>query len=185
MTTSTRRSRTLLRVRAGLALAAAGVLLAACGSSSKGASGSVGNVGTSPSTSTSSKAASGGGGGGVNLGGGSFCDKAKQASANVSSAAESLSTNTPDKIKTFEQNAIDELKALKDQAPQEIKGAIGTIADAETTLFNDLSAANFDFSKVSSQITTQFSAPAFTQAIQQVQSYLVTKCGLNPSAIPS
>jgi hypothetical protein len=187
MATYSNQPKTLYRVRIGLTLAATGVLLTACGSSSKTASG---GATTSPSPASSSKAvaskaASSSGSSSTNLGGGSFCDKAKTASANVSSAAEDLATSTPDKIKEFEGNALKELKTLKNSAPDQIKGSISVLVDAEQTLFNDLSAANFDFTKVSSQLASQFSTPQFTQATTNIDNYLESKCGINPSAEPT
>jgi hypothetical protein len=181
---------TLTRVRIGLALGVAGVVLAGCGGSSKTASTGAGTTSAAPSAATSStapasKAASGSGSSSTNLGGGSFCDKAKSVSAQVMSSAEDLATGTPDKIKAFEQNALNELKALQGQAPDEIKGSISTLVNAEQTLFNDLQAVNFDFSKVGTQIATQFSSPQFTQATTQIDNYLESKCGINPSADPT
>jgi hypothetical protein len=187
MATNTGPSGTFYRVRIGIGLAAAGALLAACGSSSKAASTGAGGLSTSASTSPSAAASSkdsgSPGSGSTDLGGGSFCDKARKASADEASAAASLASDAPDKIKSFEKNALTELKALKGQAPSEIKGPISTLVDAVSTLYNDLSAANFDSSKVSSQITSQFSSPQFTQAITQIDSYLESKCGINPSAV--
>jgi CO/xanthine dehydrogenase Mo-binding subunit len=185
MATNSGPSGILFRVRAGLALAAAGALLAACGSSSKGASGST-SVGASTTPSTSSSSSSGSSGSsGTNLGGGSFCDKARKASTDISSAANGLATDSPDKIKQFEQSALAEIKALEDSAPSEIKGAIGTLASAEQQLFDDLQSSNFDFTKVSSDVATLFSSQQFTQASQQIENYLVSKCGINPSAFAS
>lgn len=184
MATYTGLSGNHFRVRAGLALAAAGVLLAACGSSSKSASSGTTTSSTSPSAAASTSSGSSGSVS-TNLGSGSFCDKAKQASVNLTGAAAGLATDTPAKLKQFEENVLTELKALRDQAPAEIKGAVSTIVDAETTLFNDLQAANFDFTKVGADIQTQFSTPQFTEATKQLDSYLQSKCGINPSAVPS
>ena len=184
MATNTGPSGTLYRVRIGLALAATGVVLAACGSSSKAAS-TTGTVTTGPSTASTSKASSGSGKVNTDLGGGSFCDKAKQASANVTAAAGNLTSDTPEQLKTFEEGALSELKALRDQAPSEIKGPIGTVVDAEQKLVDNLQQNNFDFTKISSQLSTLFSTPQFTAAEGQLTSYLSAKCGIDPSAVSS
>ena len=185
MATNSGPSITILRVRAVLALAAAGAVLAACGSSSKGTA--AGTVSTAPSTSSapaSSSSKSSGSGGSVNLGGGSFCDKARKAETDVSSAAAKL-TSSPDQLKAFEENAQSELKKLADEAPPQLKGAVSTIADTENKLLDTLKAANFDFKKIDTSALTSFNTPQFTQAVQQVDTYLVTKCGLSPSDFPT
>jgi hypothetical protein len=186
MATNTGPSGTFFRVKAGLALAAAGVLLAACGSSSKGASGSAGTVSTAPSASSSSassKSASSGTGS-VNLGGGSFCDKARKAQTDAASAATKL-TDGPDAFKQLEENAQAELSQLESEAPSQIKGPVTTLVNAENQFFNALKAANFDVTKVDTSALTAFESPQVMQAIQQIDSYLVSSCGINPSAIPS
>lgn len=192
MATKTGSAGALYRVRIGVGLAAAGALLAACGSSSKGASTSgtvttgpsTAAASTTPSTTPSSSTSSSSGSGKVNtdLGGGSFCDKAKKASANFNDATDNITTDTPEQLKNFEQSALDELKALQSQAPSEIQAPIGTVVDAEQKLFADLQAANFDFTKISSEITTQFDTPEFTAAESKVTAYLAAKCGIDPSA---
>jgi hypothetical protein len=185
MATNSGSSSTSLRVRTILALAAAGTVLAACGSSSKGAStgAPAGTVSTAPSTSSSSSKSSGSTGS-TNLGGGSFCDKARKAQTDVASAATKL-TQTPDQLKAFEENAQAELSKLADEAQSEIKGAVSTIADTENKLLDTLKAANFDFKKIDTSSLSSFDTPQFTQAVQQVDTYLVTKCGLSPSDFPT
>jgi hypothetical protein len=185
MATKSGLSSNFLRVRAVLVLAAAGTVLAACGSSSKGAStgAPAGTVSTAPSTSSSSSKSSGSTGS-TNLGGGSFCDKARKAQTDVASAATKL-TQTPDQLKAFEENAQAELSKLADEAPSEIKGAVSTIADTENKLLDTLKAANFDFKKIDTSSLSSFDTPQFTQAVQQVDTYLVTKCGLSPSDFPT
>lgn len=183
MATQTSPSGTLLRVRAGLVLAAAGVLLAACGSSSKGAS-SGGTISTGPSTSTSTSAAAKGGGGSVNLGGGSFCDKARKAETDAASAASKL-TDGPDALKQLEENAQAELNKLVEVAPSEIKSPISTLVTAENQFFNAFKNANFDVSKIDPTQLQAFSTPQVMAAIDQIDNYLVKSCGINPTAIPS
>jgi hypothetical protein len=181
------RSSSFLRVRAVLALAAAGTVLAACGSSSKGTSTSApaGTLSTAPSTSSSSPASSKSSDSGkANLGGGSFCDKARTASADVESAASKL-TESPDQLKTFEEKAQSELSSLADSAPSDIKGAVSTLAGAENQLLNTLKAANYDFTKIDTSALTAFNTPQVTAAVQQIDTYLVTKCGLSPSDFPT
>jgi hypothetical protein len=186
MAMSTGHPSSLYRVRIGVTVAAAGILLAACGSSSKTASaGASTGSSAAPSAAASTKASKSGGSVSTNLGGGSFCDKAKTASANVGAAAEDLTTATPAKLKSFEQNALSELKALEGQAPSEIKGPITTLVDAESGLVNALQTANYDFTKLSPEFASQFSTPAFTAAVTKIDNYLETKCGINPSAEPT
>jgi hypothetical protein len=183
MATNTGPSGTLYRVRIGVALAAAGALLAACGSSSKAASTGT-TASTAPSAAASSKDSGSSGSGSTNLGGGSFCDKARKAETDAASAASKLSDG-PDAFKQLEENAQAELSKLEDEAPSQIKGPVTTLVNAEDQFFNALKAANFDVTKVSTTATSSFEAPQVTQAIQQIDSYLVTTCGINPSAIPS
>jgi hypothetical protein len=183
-------SGTLYRVRIGLALAATGALLAACGSSSKAASS--GTTGTTPSTAAStapsaaasSKDSGSSGKVSTDLGGGSFCDKARKAETDTASAATKL-TDGPDAFKQLEENAQAELSKLVVEAPSQIKGPVTTLVNAEDQFFNALKAADFDVTKVSTTATSSFDSPQVTQAIQQIDTYLVTKCGINPSAIPS
>jgi outer membrane PBP1 activator LpoA protein len=185
MATSIGHPSSLYRVRIGVTVAAAGILLAACGSSSKTSSaGTSTTTSTAPSTSASAQASKSSGSSktNLNLGGGSFCDKAKTASANVGAAAESITTDTPDKLKTFEQNALTELKALETQAPSEIKGPITTLVNTESGLVDALQTANYDFTKLNPDFATKFDTPQFTQAVTQIDNYLETKCGINPSA---
>jgi hypothetical protein len=188
MATNTSPSGTLYRVRAGLVLAAAGVLLAACGSSSKGTSGAAGTVSTAPSASSSSassKASSGSSGSGkVDLGGGSFCDKARKAETDAASAAGKL-TDGPDAFKQLEENAQAELSKLESEAPSQIKGPVTTLVNAENQFFTALKDANFDVTKVNTSALSSFSSPQVMQAIDQIDSYLQTTCGINPTAIPS
>ena len=174
-------SGTLHRVRIGLALAAAGALLAACGSSSKAASTGTGTTSTAPSSAASSKSGSGSV---PNLGGGSFCDKARKAQTDAASAA-TKATNGPDAFKQLEENAQAELSKLVDAAPSQIKGPVTTLVNAENQFFNALKAANFDVTKVSASVTSSFNSPQVMQAIDQIDSYLVSKCGINPTAVPS
>ena len=161
-------------------------MLAACGSSSKGTSTSApaGTVSTAPSTSSSPASSKSSGSKSADLGGGSFCDKARKASADVESAATKL-TESPDQLKSFEENAQAELAKLADEAPPQLKGAVSTIADTENKLLDTLKAANFDFKKIDTTALTSFNTPQFTQAVQQVDTYLVTKCGLSPSDFPT
>jgi hypothetical protein len=181
-------SSTFLRVRAVLALAAAGTVLAACGSSSKGASsantgtGTSSTASTSPTAAASTKASSGSGS--VNLGGGSFCDKARKAETDAASAATKV-TDGPDALKQLEENAHAELSQLADQAPSQIKGSVSTLVNAEDQFFNALQNANFDVTKVDTSALSSFNTPQVMQAIDQIDSYLVTKCGLSPSDFPT
>jgi hypothetical protein len=183
MATYTGPSGTLYRVRIGVALAAAGALLAACGSSSKAASTGT-TASTSPSAAASSKGSGSSGSGSTNLGGGSFCDKARKAETDAASAATKL-TDGPDAFKQLEENAQAELTKLVAEAPSQIKGPVTTLVNAEDQFFNALKAANFDVTKLSTTATSSFESPQVTQALQQIDSYLVTTCGINPSAIPS
>jgi hypothetical protein len=188
MATQTSPSGTLRRVRTGLALAAAGVLLAACGSSSKSAN-TGGSISTAPSTSSSASAsasskASSGGGGSVNLGGGSFCDKARKAETDAASAASKV-TDGPDALKQLEENAHSELTQLVNAAPSQIKAPVATLVSAENSFFDALSAANFDVTKVDVSKLDSFSTPQVMQAIDQIDSYLKGTCGINPSDSPS
>ncbi len=185
MATITGHSNVFFRVRAALALAAAGALLAACGGSSKGASSStpLGTVSTAPSAAATSKASSGSGSS-VNLGGGSFCDKARKAETDTAAAATKL-TDGPDAFKQLEENAQSELSKLVEAAPSQIKGPITTLVNAENQFFDALKAADFDVTKLSTSVTSSFDSPQVMQAIQQIDSYLVTTCGINPTAIPS
>ncbi len=176
-------SRAFVRIRTGLALAAAGVLLAACGSSSKGATGSVGSASSAPSTAASSSSSKGTGG--VNLGGGSFCDKIKTAVADESNALSTSSLSNPSSLKDLETKANAALQQLKDSAPAEIKGAVNLVAGAEEQIFTQLSNSNFDFTKVGPQLQGTFTSPQFLQATKQIETYLATKCGINPSAFPT
>jgi hypothetical protein len=159
------------------------VLLAACGSSSKSASTSTGTgASTAPAASTSTKGSSGSGN--INLGGGSFCDKARKAETDTASAATKL-TDGPDAFKQLEENAQAELSKLASEAPSQIKGAVTTLVNAEDQFFDALKAANFDVTKISTTAVSSFDSPQVMQATQQIDSYLVTACGINPSAIPS
>ena len=183
MATYTGPSGTLYRVRIGLALAAAGALLAACGSSSKSASTGT-TKSTSASTTPSASASTKSGSVSTNLGGGSFCDKARKAESDASSAASKV-TDGPDAFKQLEENAQAELSKLVDAAPSQIKGPVTTLVNAENQFFNALKAANFDVTKVSTSVTSSFNSPQVMQAIDQIDSYLVSKCGINPTAVPS
>ena len=168
-----------------MALAAAGALLAACGSSSKSASTGT-TSSTSPSTTPSAAASTKSGSGSVstNLGGGSFCDKARKAETDAASAASKLSDG-PDAFKQLEENAQSELSQLVKEAPSQIKGPVTTLVNAEDQFFNPLKAANYDVTKVSTTALSSFQSPQVTQAIGQIDSYLQGTCGINPSAIPS
>lgn len=180
MATKTGTSGIIFRVQAGLALAAAATVLAACGSSSKATTGSTGTTGTtSTAPSTSAKT-----GGSVNLGGGSFCDKARKAETDAASAAAKV-TDGPDALKQLEENAQSELNQLVNAAPSQIKAPVATLVDAENSFFNALKNANFDVSKVDTTALSSFSSPQVMQAITQIDNYLVSSCGINPSAIPS
>ncbi len=185
MATKSGTSGILPRVQAGLALAAAATLLAACGSSSKGASTgtTTGTASTAPSASTSTKSSSSGSGG-VNLGGGSFCDKARKAETDAAAAAAKV-TDGPDALKQLEENAQSELSQLVNAAPSQIKSPVATLVNAENSFFNALKNANFDATKLDTTALSAFDSPQVMQAIQQIDSYLVTSCGINPSAIPS
>jgi hypothetical protein len=183
MATNSGPSGTLYRVRVGVALAAAGALLAACGSSSKGASTGT-STGTSASTAPSTAASKASGSGSVNLGGGSFCDKARKAETDAASAAGKL-TDGPDAFKQLEENAQAELSQLVKEAPSQIKAPVTTLVNAEDQFFNALKTANFDVTKVDTTALSSFQSPQVMQAIDQIDSYLKGTCGINPSAIPS
>jgi hypothetical protein len=183
MATNTGTSGTLYRVRIGVGLAAAGALLAACGSSSKASStGAIATTSTSPSAATSSKPSSGKVS--PDLGGGSFCDKARKAETDAASAATKLEDG-PDAFKQLEENAQAELSKLESEAPSQIKGPITTLVNAEDSFFNAFKAANFDVTKVDTSALSSFNSPEVMKAIGQIDSYLVTTCGINPTAIPS
>ncbi len=186
MATNTGPSGTLYRIRVGVALSAAGALLAACGSSSKAAS-TGGTVTTGPSTPASSAAsskASTGSGSAPNLGGGSFCDKARKAETDAASAATKLTAST-ESLKQLEENAHSELSQLVAEAPSQIKDSVTTFVGAENKFFSALQAANFDVTKVDTSTLSSFDSPDVTQAIGKIDSYLEGTCGINPSAIPS
>ena len=94
-------------------------------------------------------------------------------------------TDGPDAFKQLEENAQAELSTLESEAPSQIKGPVTTLVNAENQFFTALKDANFDVTKVDTSALTSFSSPQVMQAIDQIDSYLVSTCHINPSAIPS
>jgi hypothetical protein len=170
------------RVRAGTVLVGIAFVLAACGSSgSKAASGGSSSAVTSagasqaPASSKAPKVAKVGSGG-------SFCDKARDEDAAEAKDAEALTTGDPKQLEQFEENALSKLAGFVASAPSQIKGAVATLAAGDQKFFDALKAANFDFTKVSQEEISTFETPAFTQASDQITSYLASTCGISPSA---
>jgi hypothetical protein len=184
-------------------VATAGVLtvalLAACGSSAtKAASGSSSSAKaatTSQSTSASGSSTSPAGGSPstpsssakVDIGalGSSFCDTARKQETQASQDAQALTSDDPATLKKFEEQAIAELPAFEAQAPAEIKSAVATLVAADRTLFSQLDAAGWDFTKLSPTAVSALESPDFTAATEKITSYLTTKCGITESDAPT
>lgn len=178
--------------RALIGTALTGTLfLAACGGSSgtkaastfpsaaaksAASSGSAGSSGSSSSAGSSTAPAGSGGDSGS-----SFCQKARSESAASAKETEALTSSDPATLKKFEEQAIAQLPEFVAKAPAQIKGAVQTLAAADQTIYNDLKAADFDYSKLSTTAVTQLSSPQFEQAASQVATYMETVCGISPS----
>ena len=59
-----------------------------------------------------------------------------------------------------------------------------TLVNAENQFFTALKDADFDVTKVDTSALSSFNSPQVMQAIEQIDSYLVTTCGINPSDDP-
>jgi len=167
--------------RNGLAVTGVAVLLAACGSSGSTSAGS--------QPSTSAKSTGSGGSANVPSGsggssGGSFCQKAKQSVADQAANAQALTANNPAQLQKFEEESLAKLDGFVSSAPAQIKGAVATIAAADRKLFAQLKAVNFDVTKIGSSLG-DITGPTFTNAAEQVTTYLAKVCGINPTAVPS
>lgn len=64
-------------------------------------------------------------------------------------------------------------------------GAVATLVSAEKTLFDALSAANLDMTKISPDALSGFNTPAVTTASQQVEAYLAIACGITSPTTPT
>ena len=164
--------------RNGLAVTSVAVLLAACGSSGSKSASSQPSTAAKSSGSASVKSGSGG------SSGGSFCQKARQAEADQAANAQALTSNNPAQLQKFEEQSLAQLDGFVSSAPGQIKGAVATIAAADRKLFAQLKAVNFDVTKIGSSLG-DITGPTFTNAAEQVTTYLAKVCGINPTAVPS
>lgn len=181
------------RALMGTALTAT-LLLTACGSSSGSKS-----AATQPSTAAASSASAGASSAPAAStpatsaakaptgdSGSSFCQKARDESAAEAKDTAALTSNDPTSLKKFEEAAIKQLPAFVSSAPSQIKSAVQTLAAGDESIFNALEKANFDFTKLPANITTQFTSPTFEAATTKVADYLQSVCGIQPdTGIPS
>ena len=158
------------RRRIAAALLAA-VAMAGCGSSGKKATTTTAAASAAVTTLTTVKA----------TGGGSFCTKVADAINNgVSKAAQAFQQGrTPDQLKTeFEQTRKAEQDALSG-APSEIKADLQVLISASNKVFDALSAANYDFTKVDPAALSSVNTPAVQTASQHVTAYVKDHCGID------
>jgi uncharacterized alpha-E superfamily protein len=160
--------RSLPIVRTGLSVAAALVLLTACGGSDKGNSASSSTKAGSSASETSAQAA-----------GSEFCTKAAAIQSSVTSAVTDQSN--PASIQQGLQAAVTQIRAI--DPPSEIASDWSALADGVEKLaaafanvdFND-QAAVASFQQTATQLETQLSG-----ASTNVEKYLSEKCGLTLS----
>jgi hypothetical protein len=183
------RLRTTVRlVSGGTTIVLAGVLLAGCGSSNSSAASGPSAASTAPSATSSATApASFPTAAAVKLGhsDSSFCEKARAEESESDSDVTAFASDSPADLEKAETKALAQLPAFVDAAPAQIKGAAKTLAAADQTLFAALKAANFDFTKINPSSIAAVETPAFTQASEQIATYLSSTCGIDISATPS
>jgi uncharacterized alpha-E superfamily protein len=155
--------------RVGVSVAAALVLLTACGGSGKDNSASSSTKASSSASETSAKAA-----------GSEFCTKAAGISSSVSSAVTDQSN--PASIQQALQAAVGQIRAIR--PPSEISSDWSALADGVDQLATAFGNVNFnDPNAVASfQATAGNLEKQLSGASANVQKYLSDKCGLT---IPS
>jgi hypothetical protein len=163
----------------------AGVLLTACGGGSTTLStpAAAGSTAIGAAAAGTSAAAGAPASSSVALGNSdsSFCQEALAEQAQEAKDIDAFTADTPAQLEQFEQQALNELAIFVKKAPAAIKSAVQTIADADQTLFNDLKAVNFDYTKLGPNIATSFDTPSFMAATTTVTNYLASACGITDS----
>jgi hypothetical protein len=163
--------RNSLASRAGLSLAAAAVLLTACGGSGKD------NSASSSSRTSASKTS-------AEAAGSKFCTQAAAIESSVGSAMANQSD--PNSIKQALQTAVAQIRGI--DPPNEIASDWTALADGVEQLATAFANVNFtdqaavaSFEQTASQLESKL-----TGASANVEKYLSEKCGLTaPTAAPT
>jgi hypothetical protein len=160
--------RSLPIVRTGLSVAAALVLLTACGGSDKGNSASSSTKAGSSASATSAQAA-----------GSEFCTKAAGLAANLGSAV--VNQSDPAAAQQGLRAAVTQIRAI--DPPSEIASDWSALADGVEQLANASAGVDFNdpsavatFQQTATQLETKLSG-----ASTNVEKYLSEKCGLTSS----
>jgi hypothetical protein len=166
---------TRLRVlRTGAVLIAAGISLAACGSSSSGGTSATALNSPAASDTASAPAVTSSG-----LGSGSFCGFAKTAQSQEENDSKAFTSDNPKELAAYSQKAVSELEAFSAAAPSSIKPDVATVVTGAEKLFALLKKANYDYTKVDPTSFESIDTPAFTKADDAIASYLKDKCGIS------
>jgi hypothetical protein len=138
----------------------------ACGSSSKGATGSAGAAPTTGKLTGSSSS--------------NFCDLAR-------ADAKAFSDNNPsgmsvDDLKKQYENLGPALQQAADAAPSAIKGDLETFINAFAPYLQALSDANYDFTKIDASSVAGLQSPSVQAASDHIQQYFTQVCHITTPA---
>jgi hypothetical protein len=169
-----------MRVKSLLAVAMlVAIGTAACGSSSKGSTGSVTSAPGSSGATTSSP-----GGGStttIKLSGSSssnFCDLAR-ADDKAFSNFNPTGLSASDLKKQFE-NLGPALQQAADKAPSAIKSDFETFVNAFKPYLKALADANYDFTKIQPSSVSGLESPAVKTASDHIEQYFTQVCHITP-----
>jgi hypothetical protein len=173
-------------LRAGAVLVAAGIALSACGSSSSGGSGPTSPTSSAiASTSTSSASAAPNSNSSGLASGSSFCTYAKTQQEQAAKEIKAFESDSPKQLNAFVGRALSELQAFTSTAPAAIKADVAIAVTGDQKVFAALKKANYDYRDVSPTALESVDTPAFKRATLAIASYLESRCGITPSAVPT
>jgi hypothetical protein len=183
-------------VGAAAALLAAALLAAGCG----GGTTKAGFSAATTTTSATSGSASTGGAPATNAAGGatttttvavaavksgslgsSFCNASRSLKTREDAEEKSL-VDTPAAVEKVEKDAIADLPEFQRLAPSSLKSAVEVLVAEDRLIFSQLQAVNFDYSELPPSVDKQLQSPQFTQAEDQITSYLTHVCGISPNS---